>query len=200
MLGPAAQRFGWDRKNGEEEAVSLLRPVLFDWMADEGRDDAALTRAEQLAQSFRADRGSIDPSLVNVVLRLSAIRGKADLYDEYQKRFEQATAPTDRDPLLEAMKLPRPGAPRSRPRLLAGADGAASGSLHGPPGRRDRPRESARSCRLGEKNHKAILDKIPPVYAPFVVYHGPRREQPRSIARIPSTRLPSTRRPEWMWS
>jgi hypothetical protein len=159
--------------------VSILRPTLLDWMADEGRDDAALTRAEQLAQSFRADRGSIDPSLVNVVLRLSAIRGKVDLYEEYQKRFEQATAPTDRDPLLEAMGSFRD--PTLRYRALAYSLGPTV-----------RPQEvftvaQAVVSRLenravvaawAEKNHKAILDKIPPVNAPFVVYMGFSCEQP----------------------
>jgi aminopeptidase N len=179
VLGPAAQRFGWDRKNGEEDEVSILRPTLLDWMADEGRDDAALTRAEQLAQSFRADRGSIDPSLVNVALHLSAIRGHTDLFDEYQKRFEQATAPTDRDPLLEAMGSFRD--PALRDRALAYSLGSTV-----------RPHEVftiplAVLSRLenrdvvaawAEKNHKAILDKIPPVYAPFVVYLGFACEQP----------------------
>ena len=180
VLGPAAQRFGWDRKNGEEEAVSILRPTLMDWMADEGRDDAALTRAEQLAQSFRADRGSIDPSLVNVALRLSAIRGKADLYDEYQKRFEQATAPTDRDPLLDAMGSFRDPAlrdralayslgPTVRPHEVFQVAQAALSRLEN----RDAVAAWARA------NHKAILAKIPPVYAPFLVYLGISCEQPK---------------------
>ena len=180
VLGPAAQRFGWDRKNGEEEEVSILRPILMDWMADEGRDDAALTRAEQFAQSFRADRGSIDPSMVNVALRLSAIRGNASLFDEYQKRFEQATAPTDRDPLLAAMGSFRD--PALRDRALAYSLGptvrphevfvVAQNALA-----RLENRDAVAAW--AQQNHKAILDKIPPVYAPFLVYMSSACEQPK---------------------
>jgi alanyl aminopeptidase len=128
VLGPAAQRFGWDRKNGEEEAVSILRPTLLDWMADEGRDDAALTRAEQLAQSFRADRGSIDPSLVNVALRLSAIRGKADLYEEYQKRSSRPRrAHRSRSASRGDGSFRDPALQGSRPSRIAGTDGSTTG-------------------------------------------------------------------------
>ena len=173
VLGPAAARYGWDRKEGEAEAVSILRPVLLDMLADDGRDEKALARAEELAKSFRADRGSIDPSLVNVALRLSAIRGGPDLFEEYRKRFEAATAPTDRDPLLDALGSFRDPAlltkalayslgPTVRPQEVFQVAQAALGHL----ANRDMV------IAWAQQNHKAIMDKIPPVYAPFLVYLG----------------------------
>jgi hypothetical protein len=116
---------------------------------------------------------------VNVVLRLSAIRGKADLYDEYQKRFEQATAPTDRDPLLEAMGSFRD--PALRDRALAYSLGPTvrpQEVFTVPQAVVSRLENRAVVAAWAEKNHKAILDKIPPVYAPFVVYMGFACEQP----------------------
>ena len=172
VLRPAALRFGLERKEGEEEAVSLLRPALLEWLADDGRDETALAHAEQLAKSFRADRGSIDPSLVVPALRLSAIRGNADLFEEYRKRFEEATAPTDRDPLLAAMGSFRD--PALRDRALAYTLGPTVRpqevfTIPRAVAQQDLANQSLVSAWF-QQNHKAIMDKIPPVYDPFVVY------------------------------
>ncbi len=103
VLGPALRRYGIDRVPGEAEAVSLVRPQLLGWLANEGRDEAALAHAEQLARSFLKDRTSVDPSLVGPVLRLAALRGDVALFEEYRKRFETTTVPSDRFPLLGAL-------------------------------------------------------------------------------------------------
>jgi alanyl aminopeptidase len=103
VLGPSLRRFGLDRGPKEDEAISLVRPTLVAWLGDEGKDEEVLARAETLARSFMRDRGSIDPSLVGPVLRLSAIRGDSTLFEEYRRRFESATAPTDREPYLKAL-------------------------------------------------------------------------------------------------
>ncbi|HKQ18708.1 MAG TPA: M1 family metallopeptidase, partial [Candidatus Eisenbacteria bacterium] len=103
ILGPALKRYGIERTAGEAEAISLIRPQLIGWLADEGQDEATLAHAERLAREFLKDRGSIDPSLVSVSLQLSTIRGDQALFEEYRKRFETTTVPTDRHPFLSAL-------------------------------------------------------------------------------------------------
>ena len=103
VLGPALKRFGIDRAPNEAEAVSLVRPTLYGWLGNEGKDEEVLAHAESLGKSFRRDRGSIDPSLVDQAIRLSAIRGDSTLFEEYRRRFESATAPTDRESYLKAL-------------------------------------------------------------------------------------------------
>jgi hypothetical protein len=178
LLDPSKQRFGLDRAPGEEEAVSILRPGLLGWLADQGRDEQALTHAERLAKSFLADRGSIDPSLVSRVLILSAIRGDAALFEEYKKRFEAATAPTDRGPLLSALGTFRD--PKLREAALAYV-------LDGPL----RPHEIFTIPRTMfetiafrkqvyewvTKNYDAYVKKMPPAYAVYVPYAGASCEE-----------------------
>ena len=173
VLGPAAKRYGYDRAPNEEEAVSLLRPAFVGWLADEGRDEEALVFAERLAKSFLADRGSIDPSLVNQALTLSAIRGDAARFAEYKQRFETTTVPTDRESFLGALGNFRD--PKLREEALAYV-------LAGPL----RPHEiftipqvmgstSGQEKQVFEwvaQNYDAIVKKIPPVYAIYLPYVG----------------------------
>src|SRR5262249_43674307 len=124
VFGPCAKRITYDRAPGEAEAISILRPQILGWMAEEGQDADALARAETMAKSFLADRGSVDPSLVMGAIRLSAIRGDQAMFDRYKKRFEEATDPTERTMFLQAL-----GAFRD-PKLRAEAlDYAVTGPL-----------------------------------------------------------------------
>jgi alanyl aminopeptidase len=103
VLGPALRRYGLERVPGEAEAISLARPLLMGLLGDDGKDETVLAHAERLARDFLKDRGSVDPSLVGTVLRLAAIRGDEDLFEEFRKRFETGAIPTDRRPLLTAL-------------------------------------------------------------------------------------------------
>jgi alanyl aminopeptidase len=103
VLGPALRRFGLDRKSHEGEAVSLVRPGLYLWLGDEGKDAQVLSHADSLARSYLRDRGSIDPSLIGTTLQLAALKDDPKLFEEYRRQFESATVPTDREPLLRAL-------------------------------------------------------------------------------------------------
>ena len=180
VFGPCAKRITFDRAPGEAEAISLLRPQILGWLAEEGQDTDALTRAESMAKSFFNDRGSVDPSLVMGAVRLSAIRGDQALYDRYRKRFEGATDPTERTMFLQAL-----GAfhdPKIRAEAL---DYAVTGPL--------RPQEifTIPQSMLGTpayreevftwlmKNYDVITKKIPPVYSIYLPYLGVSCEEER---------------------
>ena len=173
VFEPSAKRFGFERAKGEGEAISILRPQILDWLADEGQDPRALARAEALAKSFLADRGSVDPSLVSGVIRLSAIRGDAALFDEYRKRFEASEVPTDRFPLLAAMGTFRD--PKLRQQALAYA---LTGPLR-PQEVLEIPRTMVQTIAYRDEvfdwvtqNYDAIAKRIPPVYVIFLPYFG----------------------------
>ena len=173
VLGPAAQRFGLDRMPGEAQSVSLLRPQLLAWLADEGRDEKALAHAEKLATSFLADRGSIDPSLVGVVLQLSALRGDEARFEDYRKRFEAATAPTDRDPLLAALGSFREPALRERALAYTLNEQVRPHEVFEiPQAMGANPAYEQQVFDWTLAHYDAIVKKIPPVYAPFLVYVG----------------------------
>jgi hypothetical protein len=173
VLGPAAKRYGYERASDEEEEVSLLRPTFIGWLADDGHDEQALSYAERLAKSFLADRGSIDPSMVNQAITLSAIRGDAALFNEYRRRFEAATVPTDRESFLQAIGNFRD--PKLREEALAY-------TLSGPLRPHEIfmiPREMSGTggqerqiLEWATQNYDAIVKRIPPVYVAFLPYVG----------------------------
>lgn len=180
VLGPAAQRFGLDRAPGEAPAVSVVRPQLLSWLADEGKDEKALAHAEHLASMFLTDRGSIDPSLVGTALRLSALRGDAARFADYQKRFEAATAPTDRDPFLAALGSFRDPALREKALAYALSDQVRPHEVFEiPQAMGANPAYQMQLFEWAMAHYKEIIAKIPPVYAVFVPYFGAGCDAPK---------------------
>jgi len=102
-LAPALQRFGAVKRQGESETVTVLRPRLLEMLGDAGRDEAVLSAMERLAAAYVADAASVDPSLADAAIQLSAIRGDAALFDLYRARFEAAKVPAERRRFLSAL-------------------------------------------------------------------------------------------------
>jgi alanyl aminopeptidase len=102
-LGPALRRYGLAKNPGEDETVTGLRPLLVFWLAKYGHDEEVLSRAESLARSYLADPASVDPTLVETVLSLAALRGDRALFETYRQRFEAATVPAERRQYLLAL-------------------------------------------------------------------------------------------------
>ena len=102
-LGPMARRFGLEKKAGEADVVSLLRPDLLDWLGDEGRDPEALAVAARLAAQYVSDPAGPDPSLAGRALELRAIGGDRALFERYRHEFENARTPEARQNYLAAL-------------------------------------------------------------------------------------------------
>jgi alanyl aminopeptidase len=102
-LAPALARFGTVKREGEPERVTALRPDLLETLGDAGRDEAVLSEMERLASACLADPASVDPSLQDTAIKMSAIRGDSALFDRYRDRFQTATVPTERRRFLYAL-------------------------------------------------------------------------------------------------
>ena len=102
-LGPTLERVGYEKKPGEDEIVSTIRPQLINWLATRGEDDKALAWAQSAATRFLADSSSVDQSVADVILQLAARKGDAALFDTFQQRFEAAKVPAIRRRYLSAM-------------------------------------------------------------------------------------------------
>ncbi len=102
-LSPAMERFGLDKAAGEAEAISLVRPRLYEWLGREGRDEAVLEAARSLAGAYMKDASSVDPALAGVALELAAIGAGRERFDEYRTRLEQAVTPSGRRRYLSAL-------------------------------------------------------------------------------------------------
>jgi alanyl aminopeptidase len=102
-LQPALERIGNEKKPGESEEMSLLRPKLMEWLGKYGKDQAVLTHASQLAQKYLVNPAEVDPALSGTALRLSAIHGDQALWNEYRQRFETAGTPAERSRYLQSL-------------------------------------------------------------------------------------------------
>ena len=80
-----------------------------------------MAELERLASAYLAD-ASVDPSLADTVIRASAIRGDAAMFDLYRARFEAAKVPAERRRFLSALgNFREPGlADRARAYVFAG--------------------------------------------------------------------------------
>lgn len=102
-LGPALARFGFDRKPGEDETVSFLRPNLIEWLGEYGEDRALRAHAVDVAARYVQDPASVDPSLGGTALALAALDGDRALFDTYKAHFESAKVPAQRSRFLSAL-------------------------------------------------------------------------------------------------
>jgi alanyl aminopeptidase len=92
-LQPALQRFGYERRPGEDEAISTIRGELLTALAKDGRDEKVAAFAADAAKRYLADSSSVDPGIVDAVLHMAARKGDAALYEEFRRRYEAATVP-----------------------------------------------------------------------------------------------------------
>jgi len=171
-LGPAAKRFGIEKKANEDSTVTLFRPTLITWLADAGRDPQVIRFAKEKAQSYLKDPSSVDPQIATTVLKIAAHDGDRALFDQYRKRFESAKTPGERSRYLAAL------AGFNHPQL---SEEALRYALSGPL----RPNEifaipfgiggsqAGRDRRFSwfTRNYPAISSRIPPIFMsnlPFI--------------------------------
>ena len=171
MLAPSLERIGMERRAGEAEGVSLLRPDLLLWLGRDGRDPAVLAYAAKVTAAYLNDPAGADPSIAGVALKLRALSGDRALFDEYRRRLEAATVPADRERFLTALGYFR------APELVEEAlRFAAAGPLRPqemfeiPQGVGTAVAEEARPYRFVTENYEAIRAKLPPMFLVFMTH------------------------------
>ena len=102
-LAPALARIGEQRQPGEDDLVSSSRGDLLRWLAMRGRDEQVRTFAEGEAKRYLADSSAVDPGVVDDVLAIAASRGDARLFEQLQRRAEDATVPAQRRRFLSTL-------------------------------------------------------------------------------------------------
>ncbi len=102
-LGPSMERFGYERRPGEDETIGTVRGELLRWLARWGDDPKAQAFAIEAARRYLADSSSVDPGIVGTVLGLAARRGDDALLEQFRHRFESSQVPATRRMFLGAM-------------------------------------------------------------------------------------------------
>jgi aminopeptidase N len=168
VLHPYVDRHGLEASDGEEEAVTLLRPRLIGWLGDEGRDDEVLAFARTQANRYLEDPTAVDPALAGVVIGLAAIDGDMKLFDRYREKFEAAETPHERTRFLSSL-----GDFRDQEVIDEALRYALEGPLRAqelgfvPYTLRSRPSMRPRVFSWVMENYEALTARIPPMYAAF---------------------------------
>ncbi len=183
-LSPALARVGYERKPGEDEAIGTMRGELLQWLARRGRDGRVMAFATQAAKRYLADSTSVDPSIVDAVLKLSASQGDAAMFEEMRTRYEHATVPALRrrflgtlgafeNPALEARALAYMLSDAVRPTETFTVIQGFAG------------KDEAASKRLWEwmtTNYDALAGKVPPPALRFMPMMGSGCDEERLAA------------------
>jgi alanyl aminopeptidase len=200
LLGPALDRIGMARREGEDEATSLARPALLLTLGDLGGDTRVLAYADSLARCYLANPASVDGSVAGNALCLSATRGDAALFQEYRRRFETAATPTDRQRYLAALGRFRD------PALVDSALGYVLGGPLRPQELFEIPMGIGQSIRYEGKpwtwiqgNYERFTAKIPQMYTIYMPYFAagcdrPRLQQADAFFADPAHRVPGIER------
>jgi alanyl aminopeptidase len=101
-LRPLMDRLGPSPAPGEGLDVSDLRARVMSVLGWDGRDEALRSAALTRARAYLDAPASLDPTLVDAVLRLSALSNDTTLYATYRQRFETAQTPDVRLHFLQS--------------------------------------------------------------------------------------------------
>jgi hypothetical protein len=96
-------RFGVEKRDGEVESVSTLRPRLLAWLGLRGQRQDLRQYCSRMAEAYLADPDAVDPSLAGVALLVGARDGSRADFETYKQRFESAEIPAVRNRFLSAL-------------------------------------------------------------------------------------------------
>ena len=170
-LRPALDRIGFGVTPGEPETVRELRAMLLQGLAATGRDEHVIAHCEALARSYCVDAATVDGSLADVAMTVSAMRGDSALFAQYTERFEGANTAAERHRFLGAL-----GNFRSRRMLMRALDYALAGPMNArellqiPRTAADIPEFQEEVYRWMTANYDAITDRMPSMFAIYLPY------------------------------
>jgi len=95
FLQPAIKEVGYEPKPGESDEQRTLRSRVFNALGYDARDPETLEVARKLARKAMADPSSVDRELAGDALRLAAIQGGADYYDQLTTAIKNAKSPEE---------------------------------------------------------------------------------------------------------
>ena len=90
-FGPRARKLGWQTVASDSAATRSLRLALLGLVTIAGDEPALVAQARGLADTWLAQRGGVDPEILDTVLAAASVHGDAD----FHARLERALQATD---------------------------------------------------------------------------------------------------------
>jgi alanyl aminopeptidase len=171
-LGPAMARVGFTPKEGEPQPLTGLRPDILYSMAMYGQDESVWQFVNEQLPKYLQDPKSLHPTLAGTVVGLSGTRGDATLFEEYRKRFENATLPNERSRFLGGLGSFRDPALKQKAREYAlGSTVRPTEVFNLVGGGGDTEEARDEMYRWVTENYDALAKKLPPTFSqsmPFI--------------------------------
>jgi puromycin-sensitive aminopeptidase len=103
LVGPAVERFGWSTKDGERELESQLRGDLIAVLGTLGEEQNCQQRARELFARYEKAPNAIDRNIVPALVAIVAHTGTISDYENFYRRFKDATTPQEETRFLFAL-------------------------------------------------------------------------------------------------
>ncbi|HEX9758624.1 MAG TPA: M1 family metallopeptidase [Nitrospiria bacterium] len=103
LINPVWEKLGWEGKKDEDDEVRLARNSVIWTLGYVVGPQELIKQIEDKLKKFHSNPSTLDPILVDTVVRLGARNGDEALFKEYQTRFKQAQTPEERDRYLIAL-------------------------------------------------------------------------------------------------
>jgi alanyl aminopeptidase len=95
LYGQRAHDLGWKDLPNDDLDSRLLRPTMFESVADKAEDPELIETAKKLAVAWLDDHRAVDPDMVGSIIHTAARHGDQGLFDRFRA---QAKKETDEDP------------------------------------------------------------------------------------------------------
>jgi len=102
-LSPALERIGLEKRAGESESVTRLRPNLMTWLAVRGQDEAVSGLASELSEAFLANPRSVRPAEASFALSVVAQQADVAFQSLLVEKLRETDVPEHRDLYLDAI-------------------------------------------------------------------------------------------------
>jgi aminopeptidase N len=103
LLSPALTEIGITPRATDNDNIRSLRATLVSGLGGTAHDPSTLAAARDIVRGELDKPGSVEPTLLTVVVQLAAIEGDAALYDRYLARSKAAVNPEERYQYLYAL-------------------------------------------------------------------------------------------------
>ncbi|MGH7949545.1 MAG: M1 family metallopeptidase, partial [Candidatus Binataceae bacterium] len=95
VVGPAAERMGWEARAGESELERQLRGNLVSAMGTLGEDAAVQRRAAELYNLYEDNPAKLDRDLAPALVNILAHAGDEKRFEEFARKFKSAPTPQE---------------------------------------------------------------------------------------------------------
>jgi alanyl aminopeptidase len=164
-LGPMLDRIGLTPQPGESHSTASLRPDIVSWLAEYGNDPRVWAFVKEQLPKYLQDPKSVEPTLAGLTVGLSGARGDAALFEEYRKRFENASTPGERARFLNGMRQFDDPAIKAKVREYALTGPVRPTEVFTLVGDSDDAAEREDLYQWITTNYDALMKKLPPTFS-----------------------------------